>query len=488
MTLSQIKESNNNLHDTYEVFLTDPIAYFYDETGNFARDPSKVSRSLRRPDAKAIYSVLQFGAIIPPLSPWCGVSRFTPGYRYHGSNQVGPLRVDHPIHVASLDPDGQSNEICCLVDQVIKRTLGNGPDPVVLFSGGVDSGLIAARLAVLGHRETLLLNYSFGGDDPESRMAEAMAKHLGLRFERVTDSEDPCDCLIEPGRIYVQPFSDSSTGPTSNLAHAMVNRLAGEKRLIFDGTGADGAFGMMGILQMWKRVMDSPVVARHLASFLYRKGLWHNKGRGEYLIPIFRRSATMSLMPAILARNSLADILYDNALARDVYQLLTDWIGDWVGDSIDHRVVAADLAMICANIFAQKARPIWEKAGLEVCYPFLQTESVSVALTSIGHWQMDEPKAPLKKCLARHVPREMVYRPKSGFTDPRRQVFYDSHFIAYLRAAADPTSPIVSILRKKPLMKACDMLARGDYLPGETLSCLWAITFLDRWYRTVPKM
>jgi len=57
-------------------------------------------------------------------------------------------------------------------------------NPVLLFSGGVDSGLLAARVAALGWRDALLVNYSFGDADPESHMAEAMAKHLGLRFRR----------------------------------------------------------------------------------------------------------------------------------------------------------------------------------------------------------------------------------------------------------------------------------------------------------------
>ena len=78
----------------------------------------------------------------------------------------------------------------------------------------------------------------------------------------------------------------------------------------------------------------------------------------------------------------------------------------------------------------------------------------------------------------------MVYRPKSGFVDYHGNVFFDKEFIAYLRAAADDTGPIALVLNKKPLLKACDLLANKIKLPFQTLTCLWDITFVDRWYRS----
>jgi hypothetical protein len=155
-----------------------------------------------------------------------------------------------------------------------------------------------------------------------------------------------------------------------------------------------------------------------------------------------------------------------------------------VGDSLKERIVAADVALYCSNAVVQKAEPIFELAGYKVAHPFLESEMVSLAIASIPHWQMDEPKAPLKRCLTRYVPRNMVYRPKSGFLDYRGTGFFDKEFIAYLRAAADDTSPIAFVLNKKPLLKACDWLSRRIRLPFQTLNCLWAITFVDRWYRS----
>lgn len=473
-----------NMKDIYEVPPCDTHSCFFDDSGHTAHKPNALADSKSQPDESAVFSVLQFGAIIPPLSPWRGIRRFMPGYQYRGTELVGPLRLVCPANVATLNSEQQSYDIERLLDRCLVDLIGDQPDPVLLFSGGVDSGLIASRLVALGYGESLLLNYCFGEDDRESQLAEAMAKHLGLRFERISATRNFCDCLIEPGRIYPQPFGDRSTVPTSELAHAVVDRLVGEHRVILDGTGADGCFGMANKINAWSRVERLPALARQAASLLYAATLWHRKGRMEYLCRMLRRSMDMPLLSAALAQNPLSGVLYRNLPTNDVHNLLADWVGGWVGESIPHRIVAADLALTCANIFAQKGQPILELAGHRVHYPFLQTEVVSVALASIHHGQMDEPKAPLKRSLARHVPRDMVYRPKSPFTDPLDRVFFDANFIAYLRSAADSASPISTLLNQKPLIKVCDLLSRRVDLPLQTRNCIWSITFMDRWYRT----
>jgi asparagine synthetase B (glutamine-hydrolysing) len=432
-------------------------------------------------------SVLQFGAAIPPLSPWQGVSRFLPGYRYDHLERRGPVDIVEYPEAADLDAAGRDRTVLGLLDAAIESAIGDGPDPVVLFSGGVDSGLLAARLAELGHRDTLLINYSFGQDDPESLLAEQMAKHLNLRFERIVNERVGGDCLASPGLTYSQPFADHSTAPTSDLAHAVVQRLSAEPRLIFDGTGADGAFGMTHKIASWQRLMRIPAVARSSAGLLYGSGLWSSTSKLEKGCRVLTRSATMPLLSAVIAQNPLAGIFYENGDGEAAHQALEDWIAGCVGQSLSRRVVGADLAVTCAGVFAQKANSVLRRAGLTVCYPFLTAKVLGLALCSAQNWQMSEPKEPLKRCLAQSVPSSMVYRAKSGFFDPSDRVFYDPLFISYLRDAIDACGPIESILKRGAVLRACDLLSKRHPLPAQTLNCLWAITFLDRWYRTAPE-
>jgi len=471
------------MNHIFELPYCDTNGLFFDDLGHTAHKPKILADSNSQIDGSAVFSVLQFGAIIPPLSPWRGIHRFMPGYQYRGTELVGPLKLEF-LPQEYLDTEQQADKLECVLDRCLKDVIGENLDPILLFSGGVDSGLIASRLAILGYRDCLLLNYCFGEEDKESQLAEAMAKHLGLRFERIIDKSNFCDCLIDPGHIYPQPFGDQSVVPASGLAHAVVDRLAGSHRVILDGTGADGAFGMVNKISIWNEVMRIPAIIRQAASFFYDASLWHRKSRLEYMFRILRRSTIMPFLSAVIAQNPLAGCVYKTFPTNEVHNMLWEWVGGYGGESLTHLIVATDLALVCANIFAQKAQPILELAGHQVGYPFLQTEMVTAAIESVNYWQMKEPKEPLKRSLARHIPHEMVYRPKSGFLDYQNKVFFERDFIAYLRASVDSTSPISSFLISKNLIKACDLLSRRSELPPQTLSCLWAITFLDRWYRT----
>jgi asparagine synthetase B (glutamine-hydrolysing) len=475
------------MEDLYEVPPCDTRGRYFDESGVTAQRPNELAKPTSEPDESAVFSVLQFGAVIPPLSPWRGVRRLLPGYRYRGTELIAPVELRYPRSVADLDPERQADEVEGLLDGILKRIIGDRRDPVLLFSGGVDSGLIASRLAALGYRDSLLINYSFGGEDLETRLAEAMAKHLGLRYVRIPPERDLCDCLIEPGRVYSQPFGDRSTIPTWDLAHAAADRLYGGPRLVIDGTGADGAFGMTGKIAMWGRVLRVPALFRRAASLFYRPALWHRRGGLEYLSRILKRSVDMPPLSAALAQNPLAGTLYLDAFRGSIDILLSDWIGGWSGDSLPHRIVAGDLALTCSSMFAQKGKPILERAGHEVAYPFLETDMVSLAMEALPHWRLAEAKAPLKRCLVRYVPRGMVYRKKSAFVDRSGAAFFTKEFIAHLRAAADESSPIAFALNSEKVLKACDLLARGKMLPPQTLSCLWTVTFMDRWYRSARK-
>lgn len=473
------------MKNLYEIQPCETHALYYDDIGRTSDKSIDLVDLTSKVNESAVFSILQFGAIIPPLSPWEGIKRLLPGNKYLGNNHIGPIELSKFNNISLLNPKQQSVIIENILDIVLKRLIGDQQDPVLLFSGGVDSGLIASRLAVLGYRNTLLLNYSFGEEDHESKLAEEMAKHLGLRFERFYSKSNLCDCLINPGQVYPQPFGDQSTVPTSDFANSVKNHLIGQNRLILDGTGADGGFGMKNKIKTWELVLRVPAIIKHLASVVYDPILWQRSGKLEYLSRILRRSKDMPLLSGVLALNPLSGIFYYDHWRHSVDSLLDDWIGSWAGKLPSQQIVAADLALICSNIYAQKAQSILESSGHKVSYPFLETEIVSLAIASIPYWQMDEPKAPLKRSLAKYVPHKMVYRPKSGFDDPHGHIFFDSGFIAYLRAAAESSSPIASILKIKPLLKACDLLFHRRKLPYQTLNCLWAITFTDRWYRTV---
>jgi asparagine synthetase B (glutamine-hydrolysing) len=324
---------------TFKCDVGDPIALFYDGDGRIAEDATSLAGARPCVDGLAAFSVLQVGTIVPPLSPWQGVQRIMPGFHYEGTTPLGPIEVDLPQQLASLSTSEQLTAVESLIDNVLLEIIGDGPDPIVLFSGGVDSGIIASRLARLGRRDTLLLNYSFGNNDPESQLAEAMAKALGLPFERIAGTRHPCSCLEQPGAIFQQPFADISTAPTTDLAYAVIDRLAGNKRPILNGIGADGIFGLASLIRSWDLVQRVPAAFRRLASAFYGWNLWKQTSKLEYYCRIARRSVTLPPVLQALALNPLSGILYRRDLETQLHEQFESLIERWGGDSISRNAV-----------------------------------------------------------------------------------------------------------------------------------------------------
>ena len=475
-------------HLSADIPICDPDGWFIGPAGSVATTPGAVAPVQSAPLSSAIFSVLQFGAIVPPLAPWPGVHRALPGYRYARGRAEGPVPLEGTRGWAATDLRGmniaaQAAFLEAVIDQVIVQMVGDRTDPVVLFSGGVDSGFLANRLRSLGYRDTLLLNYAFGEGDKESMLAEHMAKLLGLRFERVIASPAAFDPLLNPGEVYPQPFADHSVVPTSELAHAVVQRLK-PGSVVLDGTGADGGFGLGEKIRLFRRLSRVPGWILKSANRVYQDHLWRSTGSIERVLRVFSRMGQMPFLSAMIAQNPLAGKWYSASDAWKVYESLSNWVEPLAGSSLASQVVTVDLALVCANVFAQKAKPIFNRGGCKVHYPFMSQQAIHVAQVAIDAWPVGESKSPLKHSLSKALPREMIYRPKSAFADPAGELFFKERFLQHLRATAEDSSPLAGFIQTKYVKDSCDLLRRRWRLPSQTLNMLWAITFTDRWYRT----
>ena len=461
----------------------EPEPLFYDKTGNVSSWATELAGPDPVPDDAAIFSTLQFGGIVPPLSPWRGVSRFMPGYRYENAQTSRPIPLEPPTGMATDDLGERADVVERTMDGVLTRMIGDGQHPLLLFSGGADSGLIACRLAELGYDDTVLLNYCYGDDDPESLHAEEMAAHLGLRFERIhADLSDPCAPLREPGRIWSQPFADPGIVDVWDLVRVLGDRFGRTTRPLLDGTGSL----MDKMVTDWQRLMRVPRPLRQIISGLYDIHIWERPEKIDHLMRAMRKSVTLPLVPATLCDNALAGILYDDTPARSVSDMLTQWLEGMAGSTtVPRQMAAGGFSLKCGIQFGARAPELLAREGISLHYPFLAVEWVAMAFDAAEMWRTKEAKAPLKRALARHVPGTMVYRPKNPFVDPEARVYFDPEFLGYLRNAIEPDGPIAHVLRRDRVHELCNMLEHGHRPRQSVQRCVWGIVFLDRWYRTV---
>lgn len=299
----------------------------------------------------------------------------------------------------------------------------------VFLSGGIDSSTVAALMQQQSSRpiKTFSIGFSAAGYD-EAVDARAVARHLGTDHNELYLSEaDALDVVPRLGGMYDEPFADSSQIPTY-----LVSKMAREKvTVVLSGDGGDEIFGGYNRYLWVERLirgtgwLPGPVKAvlatlltalppqrwDHLAKYLGQRnpgdklhklaGVLHARTAAqmyEGLTSHWPQAETMVLnRSGGLPPHQGAD-LADPAHAMMYLDAMT-----YMPDDILTKVDRASMAV-----------------SLEARVPLLDHRVVAFAWSlplamKLGDGQS---KRLLRQVLYRHVPRELIERPKMGFAVP----------------------------------------------------------------------
>jgi len=441
------------------------------------------------PDARAVYALLQYGAPAAPLTVSSRVHRMPGGHVWRlaaGAEQPVLEPVDPTAEVRGDEEGDPASRVLRAVDASLSRVPA---DSVLYFSGGVDSGLLAARLRHLGRADVLLVNYGFGPRDEESRLAVRMAQHFGLRCEVVEHGLHRVpDMLARIAEDYSFPFGDLSTMPTNALVHASLG--APLPSMAIEGTGADTAFAMAVKYPQWDRVYRVPPVLRRQVARAYGwLDLWKSTSRAERLARFVRKSTEMPLGYAVLAQNALLRIAYDapaevRAAARRAVAESVEVVGAGLGTK--ERLCLLELVWMCPGRYAAKSFDPLRRRGVPTIYPFM--DPALIGLTAALPWEAKsargEAKSVLKELFVRHVPREWVYRRKSGFLPPYRELFADGAVQGVLHEhVLRPDNPLLEHCRPGGLAALVSRTRRGEPVNIGAYYFLWVLLFTSEWLR-----
>jgi asparagine synthase (glutamine-hydrolysing) len=399
-------------------------------------------------DLDALSDYFRFIYIAEPLSIYQQVFKLAPGQYLEIRRGAQPVVRTYWSVVAEFNPRpprGSEDELATELERVIGDACASrvgADEPMGLFlSGGVDSSVVAAL--VQRQRSTPLQTFTIGFGDPgycEAPEAERIAAHLGTRHTtRMVHEAEALEVLPKWGDVFDEPFGDVSGIPTFFVA-----RLAAERvPTVLLADGADEQFGsyhmypavyarMEAKLNSWSKTGIAGYVAAALPwvgidDALAARSSWANPERSAV------RKLTRHLRYLREVRSlKTTGQWYEHSMASpnwieaDVHRLLGKAptskrrLCDGFPGSAEETTRMWDLVHYTAGAILTKVDRTTSTAGLAFREPLLDHRVVSLALSLTEGMRMGPlgSKHLLRKVLYRHVPRELMERPKMGFSPP----------------------------------------------------------------------
>lgn len=440
-------------------------------------------------DPEGVREYFSFGFVPAPRTVLANVGKVEAGtvvsFDANGRKSVrrfwsleDEYRRSTPLTGASLDE--RVDQLDEILFQAVEQRMEADVPLGAFLSGGVDSSLVCAMMARA--RPSGVRAFTIGFTEPEfdeSPYARRVAEHLGIEtITRTIGSDDVLAEIPEVVRALDEPMADPSALPTLAVA-----RLAREHLTVaLTGDGADELFGgyryysAMRAFSYWSSVPWR--VRKRVAA-------------GHSLIPhpgvrrIVRRSAAMDA-GEFFGRSGF----YRGAVSGRSLGLL-------VGEGADPvRVVAEFVRQHSAQLSSVEAGMLWDatstlpeawlckvdraamSVSLETRAPFLApaVQRSAFGLPLSDKVRVRQRKVILKRLLERYVPRDLVERPKQGFTPPMGK---------WMRGVMRPeveglTSSDVLCAH---VSRAGLARATREHLDGshDHSQALWAALLLQRW-------
>ncbi len=354
--------------------------------------------------------------------------------RYWSMEEVVAKGIDDPFI-------GSDEEAINVLDSQLKQSISlqmMADVPLGVFlSGGIDSSVVVALMQSQSSRP--VKTFSIGFDEAgynEAGYAKAVAKHLGTdHTELYVSAAEAMRVVPLLGKIYDEPFADSSQIPTF-----LVSQMAKQHVTVsLSGDAGDELFcgyNRYALADNWCKIGKVPLVMRRVA------GRAINSFQPKTWDVVFQQISNFKKMPENMGDKleKLSKVMSCETVQEAYYKLVSEidqpeqivigatepetWLTKigmkaTLNNPKQHMMLMDTMTYLPDDILVKVDRAAMANS-LETRVPFLDHRVVELAWRLPVNMKLRDGKTKwlLRQVLYQYVPIDLIDRPKSGFGIP----------------------------------------------------------------------
>lgn len=391
---------------------------------------------------------MRYGYISAPFSIYRGIWKLEPGKILKVKSPFDKLEIITYWSMMETAVSGQKNrfrgtasEAADELERLLREAIAGqmvADVPVGAFlSAGIDSSTVVSLMQAQSAGKVKTFTIGMWEEQfNEAPTAKEIAAHLGTEHTEVYITEEDARGVIPSlAGMFGEPFADSSQIPTY-----LVSKITREHVTVsLSGDGGDELFcgynTYYSIPRIWNKVRKLPAAMRVPGSALLRA-----------FSPVLGASA--AARARLLGARSIEDLYLRSEIGegldlirRDLRAQTPDfalwdavqsraagrtWMDDYPAGLLEdgqHNLMLMDLLMYHPDDILTKVDRTAMAVSLETRVPMLDRDVVEFAWTLPLAYRNENGvrKKILRDILYRHVPRELMERPKKGFSIPLHQ-------------------------------------------------------------------
>lgn len=435
----------------------------------------------------------QYGYIPAPYSVYEGIYKLMPGtwlsvdvstlkqeqHTYWDLKQVAKEGEAHPFQGTQKEAADRLEE---LLKEAVRGQMISDVPLGAFLSGGIDSALVVSIMQAVSDIPVRTFTIGFEAENyNEAEFAKAIAAHLRTAHtELYVGKREACETIRQMTACFGEPFADSSQIPTM-----LVSRMTREHVTVsLSGDAGDELFcgyntyrvAEEELRKLKKKYHRLPRGFRHAVGGLCS----HLAGKNELL---YKAGAYLTMETLEEAHRYIgleeartAYLSKEHMRPDDAY---FDYIPGFLRDGVANLMLMDALHYLPDDILVKVDRSGMQYS-LETRMPLLDRDITEFAWTLPMEYKFSEgvTKRVMRDVLYRYVPKELMERPKKGFSIPLHEWLKEGELREWAQdLLSDGRTHCADVID----VRVVDSYWKDYTEKGKFSEKLWYILMLEQW-------